>query len=289
MLGSRPKSSLDSFARPYITKKNRYGTNRFHELFEAIFRVEFAGRKACYVAGVRTEEAPKRFVSLTEGATYKWITWGKRLYAADEHYTFYPLYDWSYTDVWKYIDQSEIRYNRVYDQMYRHGVAIQNMRISNLHHETAIQVLLLVQEIEPITWNKLTNRIDGVNAIKHIKKNAFAVPKELPYMFESWQEYAIHLKNNIVQKKEHQDALDVVIHKKEKIYTDQPIRDKFWKTIINTILSSDWDFTKITNWEMATGPYTYRKFVQGKRDIGMFADTSYLTAEQIQILMQCNK
>lgn len=52
-------------------KINKYGTDRFHELFEAIFKVEFKGIKSCYLAGVRTEESPKRFVALTENATYK--------------------------------------------------------------------------------------------------------------------------------------------------------------------------------------------------------------------------
>jgi predicted phosphoadenosine phosphosulfate sulfurtransferase len=273
---------------PSSIKENRYGTQRFHELFEAIFRVEFAGRKACYVAGVRTEEAPKRFVALTGSATYKWITWGKKLYAKEEHYTFYPLYDWSYTDVWKYLLDNDISYNKVYDEMYRHGVSVNDMRISNLHHETAIQVLLLVQEIEPQTWNRVTQRIEGANTIKHIQKNSFVTPTILPYMFQSWEEYALHLKDNIIQEEKYKTALDKEISRRNNIYTDQPIRDKFWQTIINTILSSDWDWTKIANWEMSKGPYTYRKFKSGKRDPGMFSGMTFLSTEQITELIEYN-
>lgn len=184
---------------PISIKENIYGTDRFHELFEAILKVEFSGIKTCYLAGVRTEESPKRFVALTQNLTYKWITWGKRLYDKFEHYTFYPIYDWSYTDVWKYIQENNIQYNRVYDGMYQHGVKINEMRISNLHHETAIQVLMLVQEIEPETWNKVVRRIDGASSIKHIKKNSFQCPKQLPPMFKDWEEYAYHLAENIIQ------------------------------------------------------------------------------------------
>jgi predicted phosphoadenosine phosphosulfate sulfurtransferase len=192
----------DSWIHPYnplSIKENKYGTNRFHDLFEKIFKVEFKDQKSCYLAGVRTEEAPKRFVALTHSLTYKWITWGKVLNKKLNHYTFYPIYDWSYTDVWKYIYDNKILYNKVYDAMYQHGVKVPDMRISNLHHETAIQVLLLVQEIEPSTWNKVANRIDGASSIKHIKKNSFTCPKELPYMFKDWEDYANHLANNIIQ------------------------------------------------------------------------------------------
>ena len=188
-------------------KENKYGTERFHNLFEKIFAVEFKNQKSCYLAGVRTEESPKRFVALTEAVTYKWITWGKVLNKKYEHYTFYPIYDWSYTDVWKYINENGIEYNKVYDGMYQHGTTVRDMRISNLHHETAIQALLLVQEIEPQTWNKIVDRIDGASSIKHIKLNSFTCPKELPYMFADWEEYAYYLAENIIQEDKYRKQL----------------------------------------------------------------------------------
>ena len=247
-------------------KENKYGTDRFHELFEAIFKVEFEGIKSCYLAGVRTEESPKRFVALTENATYKWITWGKKLYEKYEHYTFYPIYDWSYTDVWKFINENKIEYNKVYDGMYQHGTNVPNMRISNLHHETAIQVLLLVQEIEPLTWNKVVERIDGASAIKHIKLNSFTCPKELPYMFKNWEEYAYFLSEKIIQEDKYRKQLYSKIESKKCIYTGDNIKDSFWKIIINTILSSDFDFTKITNFEMSPQNYGYRRYKKGDID-----------------------
>ncbi len=244
-------------------KENKYGTDRFHDLFEKIFAVEFKDKKSCYLAGVRTEEAPKRFVALTHGITYKWITWGKVLNKRLGHYTFYPLYDWSYTDVWKYIYENKIEYNRVYDAMYQHGVKVPDMRISNLHHETAIQVLLLVQEIEPATWNKVANRIDGASSIKHIKKNSFTCPKELPYMFKDWEDYAYHLAKNIIQEDSNRELFLKKLESKKNIYTGDNIKDSFWKVIINTILSSDWDFTKIANYEMSPHNMNYRNYKRG--------------------------
>ena len=170
--------------------------------------------------------------------------------------------------------------------MYRNGVSLNDMRISNLHHETAIQALLLVQEIEPITWNKIAKRIDGANAIKHIQKNSFVCPKELPYMFKSWKEYAEHLANNIIQEEKNKKILFKYIENKHKIYSDELIQKAFYKTIINTILSSDWDFTKLANWEISHPVYVYRKFKQGKRDKAMLQNTKYFTAEQINELIK---
>jgi predicted phosphoadenosine phosphosulfate sulfurtransferase len=188
--------------------------------------------------------------------------------------------------VWKYIHDNNIKYNEVYNEMYRHGVKVNDMRISNLHHETAIQALLLVQEIEPETWLKIVDRIDGANTIKHIKKNSFVCPKELPYMFKDWEEYALHLAKNIVQEDIYRDQLMKKINDLRELYSgnDMIVRG-FWTTIINTILSSDWDFTKLKNWEINGDAYTYRKFRKGKRDKKMLNGTKYMSKEQIQELI----
>jgi predicted phosphoadenosine phosphosulfate sulfurtransferase len=267
-------------------KENKYGTERFHELFENIFKVEFKNQKSCYLSGVRTEEAPKRFVALTHALTYKWITWGKVLNKKLNHYTFYPLYDWSYTDIWKYILENNIAYNKVYDGMYQQGVRVLDMRISNLHHETAMQNLLLVQEIEPHTWNKIAKRIEGASSIKHIKNNSFACPKELPYMFKDWEDYAYHLANNIIQEENNKKLLISKIESKKNIYTGDNIKHSFWKVIINTILSSDWDFTKIANYEMSPLVYGYRKYKTGKIDEKLLMDTKVFTETELKEIKQ---
>lgn len=277
---------------PISIKENKYKTNRFHDLFRNIANVDFPDN-TCYVAGVRTEEAPKRFVSLTNGATYKYITWGKQLNKKRGQYTFYPVYDWSYTDVWKYIQENKIKYNTVYDEMYRHGVTVNNMRVSNLHHETAIQALLLVQEIEPDTWNKVSKKIEGANTIKHIQKDSFACPRELPYMFENWKSYALHLAKNLVPDPENKALLDKTIERYKIFQTERPATD-FWKVIINTILSSDFDFTKLKNHTMRGQCDTYRRFIVNPNGVnkekykwqkGMMKNTQYLNTEQKIVLM----
>ena len=287
------KGAEDKFIHPLdeiSIKENKYGTDRFHQLFAAIFKGEFKGTKSCYISGVRTEESPKRLMSLTHNLTYKWITWGKILDKGNEHYTFYPIYDWNYTDVWKAIHDNGWEYNRIYDEMYRHGNTISEMRISNLHHETAIQSLLLVQEIEPETWQKLSNRIQGANTIKHLKFDSFVCPEELPPMFESWKEYALHLSETIIQEQSNRDALMKKIDSCKDIYTGDEISRIFYRTIINTILSSDWDFTKIANFEIRQETNSYRQYKKGVYKREMIKYAKYLTMdEQIHLIDEIEK
>ena len=267
-------------------KINKYGTNRFHDLFNKIIEIDYKNLKTCIIGGVRTEEAPKRLTGLTTALTYKEITWGKEINKKNHHYIFYPIYDWSYTDVWKYIFENNIEYNKIYDEFYRHGVKINDMRVSNLHHETAIQSLLLVQEIEPKTWNKLVDRIDGASSIKHIKKNSFVCPKELPYMFKDWEDYALHLLNNLIQEEKNKKTLLNKIETKKNIYSGDNIKNEFWRTIINTILSSDWDYTKLSNFECRPHVYGYKRYKIGNYKNDILLDTKAFTREELTDLKQ---
>lgn len=259
-------------------KDNVYLDFGFHELFERIFKVHFPNQKSCYISGVRTEESPKRLMSLTSGLTYKDITWGKILNRKLEHYTFYPIYDWSYSDVWKYIFDNNIEYNRIYDELFRQGVGVTNMRISNLHHETAIQNLLLIQEIEPDTWNKVAERIDGVNAIKHLKDESFRCPDSLPHMFKSWKEYAFFLRDKLADDEDFVNKMNKIIKKNEKYMITNLVYVDFYKQIIKTILSQDFDFTKISNWLTSQYFNTVKKYVDGK-----------ITKQNIEINKKYNK
>ena len=203
-------------------------------------------------------------MALTSGLTYKDITYGKQLSKVLGHYTFYPIYDWEIKDIWKYINDNNISYNKIYDEMYKHQVSINDMRISNLHHETSIQNLLLVQEIEPETWNKISSRIAGSNSIKHLKTDAFTCPKELPYMFNDWEEYAYYLADNLIKENKYKEALYKQINKLKKYIINDLIKNEVYRNVINTILSSDWDFTKLKNFMTSQHFNTVKKYVDGK-------------------------
>ena len=246
---------------PLSIKENKYGTTRFNELFAAILKHHFPNERACHVAGIRAEESPLRLIGMTNAACYKHITWGKN-YQDGLHYNFYPIYDWGFRDVWKYIHEQGLEYNPIYDEMYRLGVNVQDMRISSLHHEISIKGLLNVQEIEPETWERLTVRAYGVNTIKHLKENAFKCPDELPPMFESWEEYALFLMDRLVPDPEHRELIERQWNKYLPIYRGEKIRPRFIRAVIDTILSADWDLTKLNNFHGNPAARRYRIFVK---------------------------
>jgi len=182
-------------------KNNIFGTDRFKKIFGAIIKKLYPNQKTAYIAGVRTEESPSRFMSLTYWPTYKYITWGRIWSKHNGHYTFYPIYDWSFVDIWKHIHDNNLIYNRIYDYQYQYGLSIKDMRVSNIHHETAVHVLFYLQEIEPDLWEKVCNRLEGIHTAGQLGREQF-YNYDLPYMFNGWKEYRDYLLMNLITKDE---------------------------------------------------------------------------------------
>lgn len=246
---------------------NRFGTDRFKELFGPIMAKEFPGQKSCYIAGVRCEESPTRLLGLTSNLTYKEITWGKFLDKKTEQFTFYPLYDWSYTDIWKSIHDHGWQYCELYDHMYQYGIAAKDMRVSNVHHETAIKSLYFLQEVEPEMWNRLVARLRGVNTAGMTKADLFDI-KELPFMFESWTEYRDYLLENLIPDNEAKAAFKrhfVII---DRTYIHDEIKRVMAQVCIKAILKNDWHSTTIETFTRRPQVYTYRKWLKGEEVFG---------------------
>jgi predicted phosphoadenosine phosphosulfate sulfurtransferase len=208
---------------------NPYGTLTFADLFQE-FLADFAEAPACFIGGVRCEESPARTLGLTIYETYKGETWGKK-HKRTGYFDFYPLYDWRLSDVWHAIEEGGWDYAAVYDTMYRMGVPRSKMRVSNLHHAPALADLFLVHEIEPETWDRLSERLPGVNAAGHLNWSAYRVDT-LPTMFRTWVEYRDYLMETLL------------------IELDPAIRDK----LVTTFARYDARY--------AHDPETYRKLIQ---------------------------
>jgi len=231
---------------PNSYKENRYGTDRFGELFERIFAVEFPNQKSCYIAGVRAEESPRRASGLTGGHTYGGVTWGKELNKRREHYTFYPIYDWSYTDVWKAIHDNGWPYNKVYDKMYQYGVPVNDMRVSNLHHETAVRALFILQELEPENYNKIVARVEGIDMAGKMGWDDFYCPHHLPPMFSSWKEYRDYLLENLIDNPDWKEGFRKKFKEMEELL-GWIFGDKLMRLHITSILCNDWEHVKLNN------------------------------------------
>lgn len=141
--------------------------------------------KSVSIVGLRAEESPdRRFVLFGEDNNMFWLRRKTNPHKA------YPLIDWSYTDVWKYLIENKLKYNSVYDKMYMLGMNLRYMRVSNLVHEKAYRCLAELQEIEPETYNNLEQRLKGVHcAAIYARENLVYSIKKLPDVFKTWKEY----------------------------------------------------------------------------------------------------
>jgi len=244
---------------PNSIKENIFGTDRFAELFTAIGRTLYKGEKFCYISGVRAEESPSRSMALTERQTYKWITWGKVLDKKVGQYTFYPLYDWSFTDIWKAIHDNGWKYNEIYDYQYRLGVPVQNMRVSNVHHETAVQSLFYLQEVDKELYNGLTKRLHGIDTAGKMGSADF-FPKKLPFMFKSWLEYRDFLFDKLLTEEAHKKTFRRYIRNFDKIFAgDKEAMEKAAKVVTNSIIANDIECTKLSNFNNTVAQFYARE------------------------------
>lgn len=230
---------------PISLKENLFKNDRFHKMFKAIMQVKYPNKKIIMISGVRTEETPARFYGLTTSATYKFITWGKCLNKKLNHYTFYPIYDWSYTDIWKAINDNKWEYNVIYDKMYQYGTCISKMRVSNIHHETAIHSLFILQELEPNTYEKATQRITGLDMAGKLNKKDYFVHK-LPFMFNSWKEYRDYLLKKLITNAFYKDKFEKRFNYQDKLFLEN-LGDTLYKYQIQAILANDWEGIKSRN------------------------------------------
>lgn len=273
---------------PISIKENTFGTDRFHELFTGWLDTTYPTTPTAFISGVRCEESPKRRMNLTGGRGskpfYKWCYWGRVTNDKRGHYTFYPIYDWSCIDVWKAIHDNGWPYCRLYDYQYQHGVKLRDMRVSNVHHETAIQNLWYMQEVEPDLWNRLTARLDGINTSAVLNKELFEI-KELPYMFKDWEEYRDYLLEHLIE-----DESRRVIYRKN---FDSPAwrecrvcdawRDDFLRVCVKAILKNDFENTLLVNFTLNSATTDLRYYLKHGEVKKGFKPEKYAIAYMKQI------
>jgi predicted phosphoadenosine phosphosulfate sulfurtransferase len=173
--------------------KGRY-PKRFHKfnLWVGQNLRKLPGRSVSII-GLRAEESPdRRFVLFGEDSDLFWLR------RVNEPHKAYPIIDWRYKDVWKYLIEGGLRYNAIYDRMYMLGHDIRTMRVSNLIHEKAFRCLTDLQELEPDTYDKLEKRLRGVHtAAIYGKEDLMYSIKSLPSAFRTWKQYKDFLLNSI--------------------------------------------------------------------------------------------
>ena len=116
-------------------------------------------------------------------------------------YTFYPIYDWSYRDVWKAIHDNNWDYANIYDLFYNQGLPVRRMRVSSFTHTQAASKMDMLHELEPETWAAIQRRVQGANAVGHVALGR-NLPQELPPMFKDWKDHRDYLLENLIKDDE---------------------------------------------------------------------------------------
>lgn len=120
------------------------------------------GRAACLV-GIRADESYNRYRTIANfnKKRYKRIQWSTGI--GESVYNFYPIYDWKTSDIWVANGKFDYDYNKIYDLMYLAGVPLSQMRLCQPYGDDQRKGLYLYKILEPETWNKIVNRVEGAN------------------------------------------------------------------------------------------------------------------------------
>lgn len=158
--------------------------------YDAIANFERCYPGAAFLVGLRADESLNRWRAVSRhpvDISGQSILWGTR---RAENTVLYPLYDWSFLDIWHYIHEERLPYSRIYDLQFRKGYPLSDMRVSSLIHERAYRSLVDLPEFEPRTYDRLVKRIKGIALAQETGKNAKLFScRKLPKNFRSWVAY----------------------------------------------------------------------------------------------------
>lgn len=165
--------------------------NKGFGFYDVIENFERCFNNACFLIGLRAQESLNRWRAMSKSPVIidsKKIYWSTK--KRNNCISAYPIYDWTFNDIWKYIYDNNLKYSKIYDYMYKKGFNTPEMRISSLIHEKAFKSICELPEFEPKTYEKLCKRIKGISFAQETGKNKkiFKVQK-LPAKYKTWRDY----------------------------------------------------------------------------------------------------
>jgi predicted phosphoadenosine phosphosulfate sulfurtransferase len=171
------KEKRSAWVREYPKNKNVITDEKFFPFFYRGMEFEefvpaFAewfseGKNTACLVGIRADESLNRFRTIKNEhkVPYKEYMFTTKLFpnTDKEIYNFYPLYDWKVRDIWACNGKMKYDYNKIYDIMNMAGVPLSKMRLCQPYGDDQRQGLYLFKILEPETWAKVVNRVEGAN------------------------------------------------------------------------------------------------------------------------------
>lgn len=195
-LWMRPKREDAIKFKPWKEEDERHRPGyRWLDFYGVIDNFARCFERTAFLVGLRAAgESPNRWRAVVKNPVEiggERVFWGTQ---KERNWALYPIYDWNFHDVWKYIWQERLRYSRIYDFQFRKGYPITEMRVSSLIHERSFKSIVDLPEFEPKTYARLQKRIKGIALAQETGKAAklFACRK-LPRQWKSWRTYRDHL------------------------------------------------------------------------------------------------
>ena len=187
----RPKQPYGIKAPPWDQKTQTVrDKNKGFGFYDVIENWERAHRSTAFLVGLRATESMNRWRTMAKwpvdigGEKTYWAT------AKGQNTALYPIYDWNFSDAWKYIHQEGLKYSRIYDHQHRKGMSITEIRLSSLIHERSFKAICELPEFEPKTYERLCRRVKGMEfAQETAKTSKMFRARKLPKGYTSWRTY----------------------------------------------------------------------------------------------------
>lgn len=162
--------------------------NKGFGFYDVLANFEMGFRNTAFLVGLRADESLNRYRTMIKHPGYKGVNWStNKKYG---NYAFYPIYDWAFSDVWKYIGDNQLKYHKYYDFCFLKGVPTHAMRVSSLVHEKSFKSIQDLPEFEPKTYEKLLKRTKGISFAQETAKDKKMFKcQQLPKNLKSWREY----------------------------------------------------------------------------------------------------
>lgn len=160
-----PKDSINIHNCPFEWFKKGEEFEEFTIQFANWYQEKWQGMVACGV-GIRTDESLNRFRTIAFKDkkilfnNYNWTTKMKMNERPIEVYNFYPIYDWSAEDIWGAVSQLNLKYNYIYELMYKNGLSIYEQRLCQPYGDDQRKGLDQYKALEYETWSKILNRVN---------------------------------------------------------------------------------------------------------------------------------
>lgn len=120
---------------------------------------------AAVFIGIRADESLNRFrtIAIFDKETFNNKRWTTKV--TDNSFNVYPIYDWRTKDIWIYHSKFKDKIlNQIYELMHKAGVSIHQQRLCQPYGDDQRRGLWLFHILEPQTWYKIVNRVNGANS-----------------------------------------------------------------------------------------------------------------------------